>query len=192
MGDKKDLDNALNTITKYHNNISILHCCSQYPTTYSNVNLNSIKFLKREYPNYKIGYSDHTVGIATPLAAVALGAQIIEKHISLDRTMKGTDQAGSLEPIGFLKMVKRHKKFRKFFGVNDIFICKDVEKTKIKLARSIASIKKLQKGHIISEKDIHLLSPGDGFQWINKGQVIGKTLNKSINKNEIIYKSFIE
>ena len=88
MAGEIELDEALETISKHHDNISILHCVSQYPTEYSNVNLNTIKYLQKNYAQYTIGYSDHTVGIATPIAAVAMGAKIIEKHITLDRQMK--------------------------------------------------------------------------------------------------------
>ena len=98
MAGKKELDDALNTISKYHNNISILHCVSQYPTEPQNVSLNTIRYLLNNYKDFVIGYSDHTVGISIPVAAVAIGAKIIEKHITLDRRMKGTDQGGSLGP----------------------------------------------------------------------------------------------
>ena len=97
MSSRNELDDALSTITKYHDDISILHCVSQYPTTPDNLNLLTIKYLKKEYPQYTIGFSDHTIGIAAPIAAVGLGAAIIEKHITIDRKLKGTDQKGSLE-----------------------------------------------------------------------------------------------
>ena len=71
-----------------------------------NLNLNTIKFLKKEYSKYKIGYSDHSIGIMVPVAAVALGAEIIEKHITMDRSLKGSDQAGSLESDGIRRMVR--------------------------------------------------------------------------------------
>ena len=106
MAGKTELDNALDVITKHHENISILHCVSQYPTEYQNVNLRTITYLKQHYPKYTIGYSDHTIGISTPLSAVALGAEIIEKHITLDRQMKGTDQIGSLAIDGIYRMMR--------------------------------------------------------------------------------------
>ena len=100
MAGKKELDDALATITKYQDDISILHCVSQYPTTPDNLNLQTISYLKKNYPQYKIGFSDHTIGISAPIVALGLGAEIIEKHITIDRRMKGTDQAGSLGPDG--------------------------------------------------------------------------------------------
>src|SRR5690606_27963912 len=85
MSGKEDIDQAIEIISKQHSQISILHCVSQYPTHPENVNLKSIPFLIRSYRKFKIGYSDHTIGISAPVAAVALGAEIIEKHITIDR-----------------------------------------------------------------------------------------------------------
>ncbi|CAL2081345.1 N-acetylneuraminate synthase family protein [Tenacibaculum sp. 190524A02b] len=192
MAGEKELDDALGVMEKYHSKISILHCVSQYPTEYDNVNLNSISFLKKKYPEYAIGYSDHTIGIATPIAAVAMGAEIIEKHITLDRKMKGTDQAGSLAIDGIGRMVRDIRNLEMSIGEEKITVEDSVKKARIKLERSIASNKKLNKGHIISESDIHLLSPGDGVKWIDKKLVIGKKLKEDLPENEIIYLNNID
>ena len=192
MGGKKELDDALNAITPYHDNISILHCVSQYPTEPNNVNLNTIKYLQKHYSKYTIGYSDHTIGISAPVAAVAMGADIIEKHITLDRRMKGTDQAGSLGTDGMNRMVRDIRILEMSFGNEDIFIEKAVELAKTKLERSIASNKKLQKGHVISLEDLHLLSPGDGLKWAEKDQLIGSKLKQDLPADEIIYPSLVE
>lgn len=192
MAGEKELDDALDTITKYHSDISILHCVSEYPTQYTNVNLKTIAFLQKKYPQYTIGYSDHTIGIATPIAAVAMGAKIIEKHITLDRAMKGTDQAGSLAVDGIYRMMRDIRNLEKSFGEEGMYIEDSVKAAREKLERSIASIRPLAKGHIVTEADIHLLSPGDGFKWNQKGSVVGKKLNKSIQKDEIIYGADIE
>jgi len=191
MAGKKELDEALETISKHHSNISVLHCVSQYPTHPNNVNLNTIKYLQENYPKYTIGYSDHTIGISTPVAAVAMGAQIIEKHITLDRTMKGTDQAGSLGPDGVNRMVRDIRLLEMSFGKKEIFIDPTVEGSRAKLERSIASKREIKKGETIKVEDIHLLSPGDGFKWNQKESVIGKKATKDIPKDEIIYKDLI-
>ena len=106
MAGKKELDDALEVITRYHNDISILHCVSQYPTQPDNLNLKTITYLKRHYGQYHIGFSDHTIGIAAPVVAVGMGAEIIEKHVTIDRRMKGTDQQGSLGPDGVNRMIR--------------------------------------------------------------------------------------
>ncbi|AKP53012.1 N-acetylneuraminate synthase family protein [Cyclobacterium amurskyense] len=187
MSGKEDLDIALETILKYHNDVSILHCVSQYPTAPQNVNLNSIKFLKNNYPEYTIGYSDHTIGISIPVAAVAMGAKIIEKHITLDRRMKGTDQSGSLGPDGLNRMVRDIRLLELSMGVEDSFVCDSVLESKIKLERSIALKVDLKKGDKITIDHIHLLSPGDGVKWIERDKVIGKKLITDKLKNELIF-----
>ena len=187
MAGKKELDDALDVITRYHNNISILHCVSQYPTEPNNLNLNTILYLKEHYSQYHIGFSDHTIGISAPVVAVGMGAEIIEKHITIDRRMKGTDQAGSLGPDGVNRMVRDIRICERWLGTKDIYIDKSVSASKIKLERSIATIRDMKKGEVIKEKDLHMLSPGDGFKWCQLSEVVGKTLLVDIPKNEVIY-----
>ncbi len=187
MAGKKELDDAIAVITKYHSDLSILHCVSQYPTEPKNVNLNTIPYLMKNYKDFVIGYSDHTIGISTPVAAVAMGAKIIEKHITLDRRMKGTDQAGSLGPDGVHRMVRDIRILDQSMGVEDIFIVPETAVAKEKLERSIATKRSLDKGAIITEEDIHMLSPGDGFKWAERNQVVGKTIKEAIAENEVIY-----
>lgn len=187
MAGEKELNDAIEVISKYHNNISILHCVSQYPTQPQNVNLKTITWLQKNYPQFTIGYSDHTIGISAPVAAVAMGAQIIEKHITLDRKMKGTDQAGSLGIDGIARMVRDIRIMELSLGKEEIYIEPQVEIARTKLERSVATKRTMKQGEIITENDIHLLSPGDGVKWANKSQLIGKTLKTDLNKDEIIY-----
>ena len=187
-----DLDNALNIISKYHNNVSILHCISQYPTSPENLNLRTIHYLKKHYAEYTIGFSDHTIGISAPVVAVGMGAEIIEKHITVDRRMKGTDQSGSLGPDGVNRMIRDIRIAERWLGKEDLYIDNSVIAAKNKLERSIAVNKDLKTGYILSESDFHLLSPGDGFQWIRRDELIGKTLTKDIDKNELIYSNQIK
>ena len=189
MAGKKELDEAIEVITKHHSNISILHCISQYPTQPKNVNLRTISYLLNNYKDYVIGYSDHTIGISTPVAAIAMGAQIIEKHITLDRRMKGTDQAGSLGPDGVYRMVRDIRILDQSMGNEDIFIVPETASAKEKLERSIATNRKIHAGEVITESDIHMLSPGDGYKWRDKSSIIGKKTITSIEKDEIIYSS---
>ena len=187
MAGKKELDDALGVITRFHSDISILHCVSQYPTEPNNLNLNTILYLKEHYPQYHIGFSDHTIGISAPVVAVGMGAEIVEKHITIDRRMKGTDQAGSLGPDGVNRMVRDIRICEKWLGTKDIYIDESVAASKIKLERSIATLHDMKKGELITEKDLHMLSPGDGFKWSQLSEVVGKTLLVDIPKNEVIY-----
>lgn len=191
MGGEQEIDDALEVITKHHNSVSILHCLSQYPSEYKNINLNSIHYLKQKYSDFEVGYSDHSIGISIPLAAVAMGATTIEKHITLDRTMKGTDQAGSLAPDGMRRMVRDIRNLEMAFGEMKKERSEAVSAAKVKLERSIATKRDMKKGEVISEADVHLLSPGDGFQWAQKDQLIGKKLNQNVSADEVIYKEMI-
>lgn len=191
MAGKKELDDALDVITRYHDNIAILHCVSEYPTHPDSLNLNTITYLKKHYPQYAIGFSDHTIGISAPVVAVGMGAEIIEKHITIDRRMKGTDQAGSLGPDGVNRMVRDIRVAERWMGSEELYIAPSVGGSKVKLERSIASRRALKAGEIITEADIHMLSPGDGFKWAERSAVIGRRLSKDVPANEIIYKDFL-
>ncbi len=192
MAGEKELNTALDVILKYHSEISILHCLSQYPSEYQNINLNTIPYLLKKYPEYKIGYSDHSIGIVIPVVAVALGAKMIEKHITLNRNMKGTDHKISLGTDGIYRMVRDIRNVEMAMGEKSFFISDAVKATQQKLERSIASAHDMKKGDIITEKDLHMLSPGDGFKWSEHSKVVGKKLNIDLPKNEIIYPDMLE
>ena len=187
MAGKKELDEALEVILRYHNDVSILHCVSQYPTEPDNLNLDTILYLKENYGQYKIGFSDHTIGISAPVVAVGMGAEIIEKHITIDRHMKGTDQKGSLGPDGVNRMVRDIRICEKWLGTKDLYIDKSVESSKVKLERSIATLHDMKAGAIIHQDDLHMLSPGDGYKWDQLLDVVGKTLMNDVPANEVIY-----
>jgi sialic acid synthase SpsE len=191
MSGKNELDDALETISRFHSNISILHCVSQYPTHPDNLNLKTINYLQKNYSKYNIGFSDHTIGISAPVVAVGMGAKIIEKHITIDRNMKGTDQAGSLGPDGVFRMVRDIRVAEKWAGIEDLYIDNEVLSAKVKLERSIATKRELVVGEIIKEEDLHLLSPGDGYKWSQKDQIIGKIVKQTIPMNELIYPNLI-
>jgi 3-deoxy-D-glycero-D-galacto-nononate 9-phosphate synthase len=192
MAGKAELDNAIDVITKHHSNLGILHCVSEYPTRPENVNLKTINYLQKHYGEFKIGYSDHTIGISSPALAVALGAEIIEKHITIDRRMKGTDQKGSLGPDGVNRMIRDIRLTEMSLGKEEIHILDSVKPAQTKLERSIASKRELKAGEVLTEEDFHMLSPGDGYKWAEKDKLIGQTMTKDLSKNEIIYPEFIQ
>jgi sialic acid synthase len=192
MAGKEELNDALDVISKKHSKISILHCVSQYPTHPGNLNLNTIMYLKEHYGEYTIGFSDHSIGISAPVAAVAMGAEIIEKHVTIDRRMKGTDQAGSLGPDGVNRMIRDIRITEMSIGEKDLYIEPNVQASKEKLERSIATKRFIKQGEIIKEEDIHMLSPGNGFKWSEKGRVVEKKAKDDIRINEIIYPQMIE
>ncbi len=192
MSGKAELDDALNVITRYHSDVSILHCLSQYPAEYKNINLNTIRYLQEVYPEYVIGYSDHSIGISIPVAAVAMGAKIIEKHITLDRRMRGSDHKGSLGIDGLNRMVRDIRNVEHALGEKVFFESPVVKNSKVKLERSIATKRSMLKGEILSQEDVHLLSPGDGFKWSQLDKVLGKRLSEDVPANEILYTKHLE
>lgn len=192
MAGKKELDDALDVINRYHSDISILHCVSQYPTEPDNLNLRTISYLKKNYGQYKIGFSDHTIGIAAPIVAIGMGAEIIEKHITIDRRMKGTDQPGSLGPDGVNRMIRDIRIAEHWLGEEDLYIDKAVISAKNKLERSIATLRDMKAGEVVMESDLHLLSPGDGYKWSQLEEVVGKTLTRDIPANEVLYATDIK
>lgn len=192
MAGRKELDDALEVITRYHDRIAILHCVSQYPTHPDNLNLKTITYLKKHYRQYTIGFSDHTIGIAAPVVAVGMGAEIIEKHVTIDRRMKGTDQQGSLGPDGVNRMIRDIRIAERWLGKEELYIDPAVAAAKVKLERSIATRRDLHPGDVITEEDIHLLSPGDGYKWAERGSVVGHRVKNFIPRNEIVYPKDVE
>jgi 3-deoxy-D-glycero-D-galacto-nononate 9-phosphate synthase len=123
MADINDLDDALDVITSYHDDVTILHCVSEYPTHPAHVNYNTISYLLENYGDYIIGYSDHTSRyFSSGSIAAAMGAKVIEKHITLDRRMKGSDQAGSLGPDGVNRMIRDLRLLEMGFGKKELFM----------------------------------------------------------------------
>lgn len=186
MAGKEDLDDALEVITRYHDDIAILHCVSEYPTHPEHVNFKTIPYLIENYGDYVIGFSDHTIGISAPLVAAAMGARVIEKHITLDRRMKGSDQAGSLGPDGVNRMIRDLRLLELGFGKKEFFIEEGVTEAKKKLERSIAVNRDVRAGETIQEKDLYMMSPGSGYRWRERNKVIGKKAGQDIPLGEII------
>lgn len=179
MCTEKEIKQAVDVLMQFgvaKQNISILHCNTEYPTPMKDVNLKAMLSIKDAF-NVQIGYSDHTLGIEVPIAAVALGAKIIEKHFTLDRTLPGPDHAASLEPEELKEMVNAIRNIELTISGNGIKTPSESELKNIAIARkSIHLNKDLDKGHIIVEKDIITLRPGDGISPMEWNTIIGKEL----------------
>ena len=162
-------------------NITVLHCNTDYPTKFSDVNLNAMNFI-RENLNVKVGYSDHTPGIEVPIAAVALGASVIEKHFTLDRNMNGPDHLASLEVNELELMVKSIRNIEMACSGDGL---KNPSKSEIKnisiVRKSLHNIVKVQSGDLITEKNLIPLRPGDGISPMDINNIIGKKFNKDLN-----------
>ena len=168
-------------------NIILLHCTSLYPTIMNQVNLNVIKTLESAFPDTIIGYSDHTLDpVIIPVAAVAMGACVIEKHITLDRNMKGPDHKFALEPEEFKTMVKAVRDVEKAFG-SPIKRQLEVEKEIAMLGRrSLVARKDIGKGTKIKEEHITIKRPGYGIPPKFLELVIGRIAKKNIIEDDVI------
>ncbi|SDC84554.1 N-acetylneuraminate synthase [Algoriphagus faecimaris] len=158
------------------NQLTVLHCNTEYPTPMEDVNLLAMRQIAEEL-GVKVGYSDHTLGIEVPIAAVALGAWVIEKHFTLDRGLPGPDHAASLEPIELKSMVQAIRNIEKAIGGNGIKEPSQSEKKNILIARKSLHLKReIKKGDVLSQDDLISLRPGDGISPMEIDYIIGKEL----------------
>lgn len=165
--------------------ISILHCNTEYPTPYNDVNLLAMNHL-REHLNKKVGYSDHTLGIEVPIAAVALGACVIEKHFTLDKTMNGPDHKASLEPQELKKMVDSIRNIEDSLGDGIKKKTASESKNSSIARKSIVAKKVIKKGQIFTEDNITVKRPGTGISPMRWYDVIGTVANKDYAVDELI------
>lgn len=165
--------------------ISLLHCTTEYPVPYCDVNLRAIDTLRKTF-GMKVGYSDHTPGIEVPIAAVAMGASIIEKHFTLDRSMEGPDHKASLEPDELKRMVKAIRNIEAAMG-DGRKVPMDSEKKNIDIARkSIVARRDIRKGESFTEENITTKRPGSGISPMRWPEILGMTAVRDFNEDEMI------
>ncbi|WGS66034.1 N-acetylneuraminate synthase [Marinitoga aeolica] len=185
MATLSEVEKALDTIYEVNNNVEIylLHCTTNYPTPYEEVNLKAMITLKEAF-KLPVGYSDHTLGIEVPIAAVAMGAQIIEKHFTLDKNLPGPDHKASLEPHELKEMVKSIRNIEKALG-NGI---KKPNKSEIEIKevarKKLVAARDIKNGEIITEKDISIKRSNIGLSPEYYEIIIGKKLLKKIKEDE--------
>jgi N-acetylneuraminate synthase len=161
-------------------NLTVLHCNTEYPTPMQDVNLLAMESIRQEL-NVATGYSDHTLGIEVPIAAVALGATVIEKHFTLDRNMTGPDHKASLEPEELKAMVKAIRNIELAKSGSGIKIPSQSERANIAIARkSIHLLKTVQIGEIITPEHLVMRRPGDGISPMDLEKVVGRKAKYSI------------
>jgi len=187
-----DINNAVDIIKKYHNEYALLNCTSEYPAEYGHLHLRRMKTLRDKY-NCVVGYSGHTVGIVIPVVAVALGASIVEKHITLARHMKGTDHSSSLEFQGLYRVVRDIRNLELALGEESLREKLEVYliPTKNKLMRSLVSKRYIKKGEVITEEMITLKSPGDGIIWRGRNAIVGKQAKVDIEEDAQLKKDMV-
>lgn len=181
---KAALDILVSSGTK-KDNITVLHCNTQYPTPFEDVNLNAMITIK-DTLGVKVGYSDHTLGIEVPIAAVALGASIIEKHFTLDRNMAGPDHKASLEPPELKTMVKAIRNIENALGSR----VKKPSKSEMKniniVRKSIVASKPIKRDEIFTDNNLITKRPGNGISPMKWNKVIGTKAKKNFSAGELI------
>ncbi|MBR4787931.1 MAG: N-acetylneuraminate synthase [Bacteroidales bacterium] len=183
-----EVESALNVFYKEGlrpDDITLLHCNTEYPTPFEDVNLKAMLTMRNAF-GVNIGYSDHTRGIEVPIAAVALGATVIEKHFTLDRNMPGPDHKASLEPNELKAMVNAIRNIEKAMGNGEKKVS-DSERKNIAIARrSIVAAKDIHKGELLTEENLTVKRPGTGISPMRWEEVLGTKSVRDFTEDELI------
>lgn len=167
-------------------NITVLHCNTEYPTPMEDVNLKAMNHIRQTFET-TIGYSDHTLGIEVPIAAVALGAKVIEKHFTLDKNMEGPDHKASLEPSELKAMVAAIRNIEKAIDGSGVKTPSNSEKKNSDIARkSIVAKTSITKGELFSEKNLTTKRPGNGISPMKWDFVVGSSAKRDFTEDELI------
>ncbi len=166
--------------------ITLLHCNTEYPTPFEDVNLRAMLTMKNAFPGVKTGFSDHTLGIEVSIAAAALGAKVIEKHFTLDRTFEGPDHSSSIEPNGLKEMVQEIRNVERSLGTGIKRPSKSELKNIIAARKSIVAKKDIKKGELFTEENIDIKRPGSGISPMEWPKVIGIKAIKDFQHDELI------
>lgn len=165
--------------------IIVLHCNTEYPTPMADVNLRAMDDLRRSL-GVEVGYSDHTKGIEVPIAAVALGARVIEKHFTLDKTMEGPDHKASLEPDELKAMVDAIRNIEQALGDGHKHVSPSERKNMDIARKSIVAARDIRKGEVLTEENITTKRPGNGISPMRWDSVIGTTAIRDFGYDELI------
>ncbi|GGF94459.1 MULTISPECIES: N-acetylneuraminate synthase [Cysteiniphilum] len=185
IGEIEDALGILDSAGTSKENITVLHANTEYPTPMCDVNLKAMQTIAQTF-KVKVGYSDHTLGIEVPIAAVAMGASVIEKHFTLDKTMSGPDHKASLEPKELKAMIGAIRNIEKALG-DGIKKPSPSEAPNIVIARkSVIAIKSIAKGELFTEKNIGIKRPGNGISPMRWDEVVGTYAQKNYQEDELI------
>lgn len=187
LSELHEIDRAISTIERTGNNkIIILHCVSVYPPDMCDVNLRNIEMLRITYPEYPIGFSDHTLGITIPLAAVALGACVIEKHFTLDKNMFGWDHKVSADFNEMKAIVEGARDINIALGSTRRIVGRKEMNQREAFRRSIVAARDIPQGKIIERNDLDIKRPGTGIEPQYIDMLIGKVAKRNIGYDELI------
>ena len=182
----EDVQRAYDTILAINPQLGILQCTAGYPAAFDELDLRVVSQYRERFPEAVIGFSGHDNGIAMPLAAYVLGARIVEKHFTLNRAMKGTDHAFSLEPVGLRKMVRDLERTHKALGDGQKKIHESERAPIIKMGKSLVVARDLPAGHVVTADDIVMKSPGGGIPPCELESVIGRVTLKPLYEDDFL------
>jgi len=189
MADLGEVEDALDVLTQAGTaleNITVLHCNTEYPSPMPDVNLRAMQTMAVAFPGVQVGYSDHTLGVEVPIAAVALGAKVIEKHFTLDKTMEGPDHKASLEPDELEAMVTAVRNIEVALGTGAKKPSPSEAKNKTVARKSIVAAKDIRKGDTYSKDNLTIKRPGTGISPMFWDDVLGNTALRDYYGDEII------
>jgi N,N'-diacetyllegionaminate synthase len=189
MADLGEIEDALDVLTEAGTpmgNITVLHCNTEYPTPFEDVNLRAMLTIRNAFPGISVGYSDHTNGIEVPIAAVAMGATIIEKHFTLDRNLPGPDHRASLEPHELTAMISGIRNIEKALGTGIKKPSPSELKNKPVVRKSIVAASPIQEGETFTEMNITVKRPGTGMSPMCWDEIIGRKAAKPYRRDELI------
>lgn len=182
----EDVSRAYDAIMPINPELCIMQCTACYPTDPDHMNLRVIQSFAEHFPDTIIGLSDHQSGIAMALVGYILGARVIEKHFTLNRAMKGTDHAFSLEPQGLRKLVRDLQRARVALGDGIKRPIADEEKPLFKMGKKLVAARSLPAHHVLTEQDIAIKSPSDGMPPYERDNIIGRTLLRDLEEDDNI------
>lgn len=192
MSTMDEIRDAVKTIESTGNRkICILHCVSIYPAPAEVINLNNIIMLNEEFPDYVVGYSDHTIGYEIAAASIAMGAALVEKHFTLDNEIMGMDNNMATEPAEMKKLVNASHNVYKAMGAKERRLLYGEEEQRLKMRRSLVTTRAIYAGETIDYSDIEVKRPGDGITPDHLNEVIGKVVKTDIPKGYLIRKEYI-
>lgn len=185
LGEIEAAINALEQAGTQRNNITVLHCTTEYPTPMAEVNLHAMQAIHHAF-GVKVGYSDHTRGLEVSIAAVAMGASVIEKHFTLDRNLPGPDHKASLEPKEFMELVSAIRNIEIALGDGIKRLTPSEVRNKSVMRKSIVASKEIKTGDKFSLKNITTKRPGTGISPMRWDEVIGRTSTRDFEEDELI------
>jgi len=189
MADLGEIEDALIVLMKAGTgpeDITILHCNTEYPTPFEDANLKAMMTIRAAFPGVQVGYSDHTPGIEVPIAAVALGASVIEKHFTLDRNMRGPDHRASLEPGELRRMATAIRNIEKAMGNGFKKPSPSELKNKSIARKSIVAARDIAKGEVFTDENLTVKRPATGINPMRWDAILGRRASANFDEDEII------